>query len=506
MKKKAFLLYLLYNDIVNINIFKGDFLFMIESQNNPKKMMWITLAMMAFSTVWSFGNVVNGFVYFDGTKVVFSWILMFLLYFVPYALMVGELGSVFKSSGGGVSSWVNATMGPKWAYYAGWTYWACHVVYISSKGTGGLRAMAWGIFTNTKWYDSLPTAWTQFATLAVFLFFCWVASRGIPVLKNLATVAGTSMFIMSILFIVMMFAAPLINPHAGYYNINWNWKSFLPTFNVKYLTSLSILVFAVGGCEKISPYVNKVKNPSKNFPKAMITLAIMVMVSAILGTFAMAMMFDPKVVNAHMNEYISNGPYIAFQRLGDYYHVNSLFVYIYAWCNVIGQFSTLVLSIDAPLRMLLGSKEAKDYIPKKLLKVNKHGAFINGIWMVVILSGALIVVQALLPDAQSVMAQLIKLNSTTMPLRYLWVFIAFIALRKQKDKFEDKNNYQMTHHQGLAYTAGWWCFIVTLACCILGIYSPDPLTLFLNVATPVILVALGLILPTIKKHQDKKLA
>ncbi len=156
----------------------------------------------------------------------------------------------------------------------------------------------------------------------------------------------------------------------------------------------------------------------------MITLAIMIMVSAILGTFAMAMMFDPKVVNAHMNEYISNGPYIAFQRLDDYYHVNSLFVYIYAWCNVIGQFSTLVLSIDAPLRMLLGSKEAKDYIPKKLLKVNKHGAFINGIWMVVILSGALIVVQALLPDAQSVMAQLIKLNSTTMPLRYLWVFIA----------------------------------------------------------------------------------
>ncbi len=28
---------------------------------------------------------------------------MFALYFVPYALMVGELGSAFKNSGGGVS-------------------------------------------------------------------------------------------------------------------------------------------------------------------------------------------------------------------------------------------------------------------------------------------------------------------------------------------------------------------------------------------------------------------
>lgn len=114
--------------------------------------------------------------------------------------------------------------------------------------------MAWRIFGNTKWYDGLPTAWTQLATLAVFLFFCWVTSKGIPVLKSLATIAGSSMFIMSILFIIMMFAAPAINPHVGYYSINFNWKSLMPTFNIKYLTSLSILVFAVGGCEKISPY------------------------------------------------------------------------------------------------------------------------------------------------------------------------------------------------------------------------------------------------------------
>ncbi len=297
-----------------------------------------------------------------------------------------------------------------------------------------------------------------------------------------------------------MFVAPAINPHANYYSINFNWKSLMPTFNIKYLTSLSILVFAVGGCEKISPYVNKVKDPSKNFPKAMMALAIMVMISAILGTFAMALMFDPQVVNKNLNEYISNGPYMAFQRLGEYYHVGGLFMYIYSWCNVIGQFSTLVISIDAPLRMLLGSKQAKEFIPKKLLKINKHGAYINGIWMVVILSGSLIAAQALLPDAQSVMAQLVKLNSTTMPMRYLWVFAAYIALRKQQAKFE--TSYQMTKSQPLAYTAGVWCFGITAACCIFGIYSPHSFTLFLNIITPIILVALGLILPAIKKHED----
>ena len=48
---------------------------------------------------------------------------------------------------------------------------------------------------------------------------------------------------------------------------------------------------------------------------------------------------------------------------------------------MIGQFSTLVLSIDAPLRMLLDNEEAREFIPSGLLKKNKYGAYINGIWM-----------------------------------------------------------------------------------------------------------------------------
>ncbi len=172
---------------------------------------------------------------------------------------------------------IKGTMGPKLAYYAGFTYWACHITYIASKkGTGGLKALSWVIFSNHTVYDSLPTIYVQLATLAVFLLFCYVASRGLNPLKKLATLAGTSMFVMSILYILMMFAAPAINPNGGYVHMDFSFKNIVPQFNVQYFTSLSILVFAVGGCEKISPYVNKVENPEKGFPKGMIALAIMV--------------------------------------------------------------------------------------------------------------------------------------------------------------------------------------------------------------------------------------
>ena len=472
---------------------------------SSKQILWYNLAFMAFSTVWGFGNVLNGFVYFNGIQVIFSWILMFGLYFVPYALMVGELGSAFKNSGGGVSSWIRQTMGKKIAYYAGWTYWACHITYIASKSSGGLKALSWAVFRNAETYDSLPTLMIQLATLAVFLFFAWVASRGLNPLKKLATLAGTSMFVMSILYIVMMFAAPVINPNGGYVTMEFTKESLIPNFNMGYFTSLSILVFAVGGCEKISPYVNKVKNPEKGFPKGMIALAIMVVTCAMLGTAAMGMMFDPAEINAtseSFSSYVSNGSYWAFQKLGAYYGVGDSLLVVYALCNVIGQFSTLVISIDAPLRMLLDNENSHEFVPSSLLKKNKHGAYVNGIKMVVVLSGAIILIQSLVPGAAAVLQQLTKLNSVCMPLRYLWVFVAYIALRKNLEKHPA--DYRFVKNQAVAKFFGWWCFGVTAFCCILGMYSDDPFTMLLNIITPIALTALGLIMPYLAKREKAK--
>ena len=59
--------------------------------SDNKKITVMTLAFMAFSTVWGFGNVLNGFIYFNGIQVILSWVMMFVLYFIPYSLMVGEL-------------------------------------------------------------------------------------------------------------------------------------------------------------------------------------------------------------------------------------------------------------------------------------------------------------------------------------------------------------------------------------------------------------------------------
>lgn len=474
--------------------------------DNSKKIKWYALSFMCFSTLWGFGNVVNGFMYFNGIQVIFSWLMMFALYFIPYALMVGELGSAFKNKGGGVTSWVQETAGSKLAYYAGWTYWAVHVSYIAGKSSGGLKALSWLVFRNAETYDSFPTIAIQLAALLVLLLFCFIASKGLNPLKKLATLAGSSMFVLSILYIILMLGAPIINPNGGFVSVDWSLKNLVPNFNFEYITSLSILVFAVGGIEKISPYVNKMEgNPAKQFPKSMIFAAIMVVICALFGTIAMSMMFDPEIINASTEikqSYISNGAYWAFQKLGNYYGIGDTLLLIYAACTAIGQFSTLLLSIDAPLRMLLEDQNAAQFVPKGLLKQNKNGAYTNGIIMVAVLSGSIILAQMTVPGAAAVLTQLNKLNSICMPFRYIWVFFAYIMLKKAGDTFKQEYHFVKSKTVGIIF--GAWCFFVTLFCCCTGVVDKEISTMILNIATPVILILLGIILPKIRQVQDAK--
>jgi len=344
----------------------------------------------------------------------------------------------------------------------------------------------------------------QLLTLAVFLLFLWIASRGITSLKVIGTIAGTSVFVMSLLYVVLMLAAPAIRGIQPA-TVDFSIKKLVPNFNFSYFITLSMLIFAVGGSEKISPYVNNMKKPSKDFPKGMIALATMVAISALLGSIAMSMMFDANNIPSDLK---MNGQYYAFQILGEYYGVDKLFIVIYALANLLAQISALVFSIDAPLKVLLADGD-KNFIPKALTKTNKYGAPINGYIMTAVLVGILIIVPALgIGDMNSLFDWLLQLNSVVMPMRYLWVFLAFIGLKKAADKY--KSEYKFVKNDKFAMIIGIWCFVFTAFACIMGMF-PNNIEAFsgqwwfqvsLNVVTPFILIGLGFILPIIAKKTN----
>ena len=469
----------------------------MKQKITEQKISWYSFAFIVFGGVWGFGNVINGFAEYNGLKAIIPWMIIFLIYFIPYALMVGELGSAFKNEAGGVSSWINRTIGAKAAYYAGWTNWIVHMPYISQKPNAAVVATSWVLFQDKR-ASEMNTTIMQLICLVIFVIALLAASRGVSIIKKLSTLAGSAMFIMSILYIVLMMAAPAIT-NASLLNIDWSLDTFMPTFDLKFFTGLSILVLAVGGCEKVSPYVNKMKDPSKDFAKGMIALAVMVAVCAILGTISMGMMFDS---NHIPEDLMTNGAYYAFQKLGEYYGVGNIFVILYALTNLIAQIAVLVISIDAPLCILLGNADER-FIPKALFKQNKYGAYTNGHKLIALIVGVLIIVPSFGIDNVDVLVKwLVKLNSVCMPLRYLWVFVAYIALKKAADKFPSA--YYFTKNKVVGTAFGIWCFVFTAFACIGGIYSEDTFQLVMNIATPVVFVLLGLILPAVAKRTNSK--
>lgn len=475
--------------------------------NQNRNLTWNNIALMGFVIVWGFGNVVNNFAN-QGLTVVFSWIFMIALYFVPYALMVGELGSAFKDSQGGVSSWIKETTTPMLAFLAGWTYWVVHIPYLAQKPQSLLIAFSWALSPSGEYatlLKQLNPIILQSIVLAIFLVFLYVATKGLKILKVVGNIAGTSMFVMSLLYIVLGLAAPAITGEVATPDITVS--SFVPKFDFAYLTTLSMLVFAVGGAEKISPYVNNTKEPSKNFPKGMLALAGMVAVCALLGSVAMGMMFN---ANAIPEDLKMNGQYYAFQLLGEHYGVGNIFVIIYGLANAAAQLSALVFSIDAPLRVLLGEADER-FIPKALTKTNKNGVLVNGYIMTAILVSTLIIVPALgIGNTNELFNWLLQLNSVVMPMRYLWVFVAYMGLKKAANKFSTE--YKFIKNPKIGFLVGLWCFAFTAFACVMGMF-PTNVDAFsgewifrvaLNVMTPIILMGLGLILPMIAKKTNNK--
>ena len=131
-----------------------------------------------------------------------------------------------------------------------------------------MKALSWAIFRNAETYDSFPTRYIQLATFCILLLGCYIASLGLNPLKKLLTAAGTCTFVMSLLYIVMMFAAPAINPTAEYVHANLSFSSLIPNFNVTYFTSLSILVFAVAAARRSPPTSIRSRTPARASPAA----------------------------------------------------------------------------------------------------------------------------------------------------------------------------------------------------------------------------------------------
>ena len=470
-----------------------------------KYISWPTLAMMAFVTVIGLEDIMYNFQN-QGMAVITSWILMMFLYVVPYALIVGHLGSVFNKEGGGLSSWVRATDGEFLGYFTAWTYWAASIPYVVDTANCLLVDVGWGL-TGTDEFENpkfLSTAMFTAITFAIFIVLTLIEHKFSDSMEVLSNIGGWAMFIMTILFVLLAFAG--LAKSGGKTATPFTWKTIVPKFDLKYFSTVGMLIYAVNGSELVAPYVTRMKDPKREFPKAMIALAVMTCFLTIFGSIALGIYID---ANHMPNDLKMNGEYYVFGAMGKQFGVGNLLVYIYAWSSFFYNVALLSVLLDAMTRMLISDTGDK-YMPKFLKKTNKDGLPINGYILTVFLSGFIMVLGIFLPDMNDIFNWLLNLNGIISPAVTCWIFYSFMKVRGKNTK-----NYPSVYRYIKNDTFAWWVgfalLAVTAVATVLGFMPQDVkqgtwvwwYELSINIIACVVLIGLGGIFPGIRRREEE---
>lgn len=323
-------------------------------------------------------------------------------------------------------------------------------------------------------------------------------------MEVLSIIGGGLMFLMTILFVVLaIFGLVKSGGHMATQPITWS--TFIPKFDLKYWSTVGLLIYAVNGCELVAPYVTRMKKPQKQFPKAMWALAIMTAFLTIFGSFALGIYFDAY----HLpNDLKMNGSYYAFSALGKQLGVGNLLMTIYAWTAVFYMCALLAVLLDAMTRMLISDTGSR-YMPHFLRKTNAEGTPINGYILTCVLAGFIMLLGIFLPKMNDVFNWLLNLNGIISPGVTCWIFYAFCRVRKNAAQFPSAYTY--IKNDTLAYLVGLALLIVTAVATVLGILPQDVVMfsnlwwyeLIINVVAVVVLIGLGAILPYIRKRESK---
>ena len=89
---------------------------------------------MIFTSVFGFANMPRSF-YLMGYGAIPWYIISGLTFFIPYAFMMAEYGAAFKNEKGGIYSWMEKSVGPKYAFIGTFMWFASYIVWMVNNCT-----------------------------------------------------------------------------------------------------------------------------------------------------------------------------------------------------------------------------------------------------------------------------------------------------------------------------------------------------------------------------------
>lgn len=265
-------------------------------------------------------------------------------------------------------------------------------------------------------------------------------------------------------------------------------------------------MFAVCGAELVAPYLIKMRNPNRDFPKAMWLVAFMTAFLTVFGTFSLAIFFN---ANHLPHDLKMNGSYYAFQLLGQRLGMGNVLLYIFTVVQAIYMMAQLAVLLDAASWVIAGDTAAS-FMPHWLSKRNKNGRPLHSYVLTSGLCLFLLLMSGTLPNINAIFNWLLNLNGIVFPFKNCWIFVAFIAVRWQSERFH--SSFVFIKNKAAAIAVGVWCFIFSFVCALMSFIPQDVKfgtaaydhQLLMNLFSVFVLFGVGLVMPLLARLENRQ--
>lgn len=405
---------------------------MIPNRNSKRVISIFVLAMFNVSIMASLRNL--PLIAELGYSMIFFFLAVSLLFLIPCALVSAELATGWSKSGG-IYIWVREALGDRWGFFAIWMQWVHNVAWYPAILSFIAATLAY-IFSPTLASNKV---FIQTVVLIIFWGMTLVNHFGIKtssLVSTIGVIAGTiipGIFIISLALIWVTGGNPL--------NISFSPKAIIPDFgHLSDLVFLAGLFLAFGGFEVSTAYAGEVKNPQKNYPRAIMISALIVFFLIIFGSLAIAIVIPKEEIS------LVSGLMHALNIYFSHFHL-SWMLPILGVLLILGAIAEINSWIIGPVKSLY-TTSIHGNLPPFLQHLNKHGVPTSLLLFQAIIVTIVSFIIIYMPTVSTAYWILTAMSAQIYLIMYILMFISAIVLRYTHPHIP--RLYQIPHpHKGM---------------------------------------------------------
>src|SRR3990167_3936559 len=253
-----------------------------------KKIGLFILIMFIVGSIDSLRNMPSNAMF--GAPLIFFFIVAAITFLLPIALISAELTSYHKDQNG-IYIWIQEAFGDKIGFLGIWLQWINTATWFPSILSFIAGGFAYLIFPKL--------GANKFFVISVIFVVFW--SLTLLSLKNFSLSSG-----FAALCTIMGFALPLCvliglaiawTTKGMPLQIQLNMHSLIPQFsNINNWISLTTIITAFLGMELATVNIKNMKNPQKNYPIGVMLASIIILLTMIFGSLAIAIVIPQKQI------------------------------------------------------------------------------------------------------------------------------------------------------------------------------------------------------------------